>query len=363
MGISATYLSRVENLVDPPSADLIRKMSLLYNFSLETLTAAAKKPALGSQIRGDAIASQENLRALYRLGIELSVENVEDFLREFLRKRFPNDEDQVERELLRLRQELPRMAASEGLLASDIKPRYLSKRSIASIAYETLEGCGLGPTNYVPPTPIEQIVDRQDGIRYSIADLPSRLVLGLTKWNVFGEREILISSTLDCSQGTNSQRFNFTLGHELFHALEHLPLAQRSTVRTSLNRIMLIEREPAAKRSPAQRSVERWTTVKKPGTLVTSEDWREWQANTFASCILMPEWAVRREFCKRIAAEYIGVSSCRNVREEALQIAGELLFDDVFHDTSLADLFGVSRQAMAIRLLDLGLVQEVEVNG
>ena len=363
MAISAAYLSRVENSVDTPSADLIRKMSRRYNYSLETLIAASKKPALNAQMRGNALGSHENLRALYRLGIELSADDVEEFLRTILRKRFPNDEAQVERELLRLREELPRMTEKEDLLASDIKPRYLSKAVIATFAYDVLHATGLSPAVYVPPTPIERIVDSQEGIRYSIVDLPSRLVLGRSKWNVLDERVIEINSMLETPSGTNWQRFNFTLAHELFHALEHLPLAKQTSSPTSLNRIMFIEREPLpVKRSPAQRSVERWTAIRDSPRLTTNEHWREWQANRFASCILMPEWAVETAFRKRIDADYVGVQPHQNVREEALQIASEILFGDVLHETSLADLFGVSRQAMAIRLLDLGLVREMEVD-
>jgi transcriptional regulator with XRE-family HTH domain len=362
MSISAAYLSRVENSVDPPSADLIRKMSRLYDYPLESLIAASRKPAFNAQMRGDNVNSHENLRALYRLGIELSADDVEEFLRTILRKRFPDDEARVEQELLRLRDELPRMTESEDLLASDIKPRYLSKAVIASFAYDVLRSVGLDATTYVPPTPIDRIVDAQEGVRYSVADLPSRLVLGRTKWNVLGERLIEINSMLESPVGTNSQRFNFTLAHELFHALEHLLIAKRTNRSVGLNRIMFIEREPSPKKlSTAQRSVERWTGTRSAPRLTTNEQWREWQCNRFASCVLMPEWAVQKEFRKRIDADYLGVSSHQNVREEALQIAGEVFFGETFYESSLADFFDVSRQAMAIRLLDLELVREVEV--
>jgi hypothetical protein len=122
--------------------------------------------------------------------------------------------------------------------------------------------------------------------------------------------------------------------------------------------------QPTQKPSPAQRAVERWTSARRPGALQTSEDWREWQSNTFASCILMPEWSVCAEFQRRVNSEFIAVPEGGNIREEALRFAGAILFDDVDYDKSMAELFAVSRQAMAIRLLDRGLVRGVqEVQG
>jgi hypothetical protein len=73
----------------------------------------------------------------------------------------------------------------------------------------------------------------------------------------------------------------------------------------------------------------------------------------------MPEWAVSAEFHRRIASDFISASKEGNVRDDALRVAGEILFEDKVFEKSLADLFAVSRQAMAIRLLDLGLVREV----
>jgi transcriptional regulator with XRE-family HTH domain len=282
MGVSAAYLSRVENHIDPPSADLIVKMSRAYNCPLEKLSAAAKRPAMNPQLV-TAINSREHLRILYRIGMEelLTVDELEEFLRSVLRRRCSTEEE-VERELARLREELPRIRGSEreDLVASDIKPRYLTKRAIASMAYQILESSGMGPSSYVPPTPIDRLVDEQDGIRYSIANLPSKqrqpIVLGLSRWNLLGEREIVINSVLVENQnGTSEQRFNFTLGHELFHAVEHLPLAKMSAG-SSLTRIVLVERDPSIQqRTAAQRAVDRWAKSSKPGVLVTNEDWRE----------------------------------------------------------------------------------------
>lgn len=369
MAISGAYLSRVENDVDPASAELIRKMSQLYKRALEEFNVAARRPAVSAEVRGREIQSREDLRALYRMGEMLTRDELEDIIRSVLQKRGLGAED-VERELARLRSELPRIRRSdgEGLLAADIKPRFLSKRAISTMARELLEAAQLGPHSYTPPTPIERLVDFQEGITYTIADLPSKqgapIILGLSKWNGLTERQIIINTTLaDSVQGTSEHRFNFTLAHELFHAMEHLPLAM-DAVGSSLMRLehtMFVERDrPVSRLSTAERVVARWAKSQKAGTLVTNEDWREWQANIFASYVLMPNWSVINEFQRRVHADFIITPQHRNLREEALEVAGEILFGNIIYECSLADQFAVSRQAMAIRLLDLGLVREVQ---
>ncbi len=75
-------------------------------------------------------------------------------------------------------------------------------------------------------------------------------------------------------------------------------------------------------------------------------DWSEWQANTLASCILMPEDSVRYLFGKFYCAEHI---------EKISPFTKEYFapFE------AMADFFGVSKQALGIRLKKLGLVNEI----
>src|SRR6185503_13045012 len=87
----------------------------------------------------------------------------------------------------------------EGLFATDIRPRALTKAAVVKMAYQVLERHGYGEDDYYPPTPIELLVEREEGIAYGIAPLPSGngapMVLGRTRWN--GKvREITINSEL-----------------------------------------------------------------------------------------------------------------------------------------------------------------------
>jgi transcriptional regulator with XRE-family HTH domain/Zn-dependent peptidase ImmA (M78 family) len=370
MAVSATYLSRVENDVDPASAELTVKMAKAYDREVEEFNAVAARPSVAAEVRGRAIQLSEELRALYRMGGTLSSDEVEEMIRFVLNKRGLSEEE-IERELAQLRAELPRIRNNQGdgMFASDIRPRLLTKKSISAIAYRVLAEQGLDEQSYEPPTPVEMIVERQDGITYRISDLPASrsgepIVLGLSKWNGLGERQIVINSALaDSRKSTDTHRFSFTLGHELFHAIEHLPRSafpkSAGLMRHQFDEVLVERSFPAhSRKSTAQKAVDRWTRVSKPRTLFTNEEWREWQANTFSASLLMPEWSVAAKFAERAGCGVLDVPCQANARKAAFDFAGGNLFRGTFYDKTLADIFAVSTQAMAIRLLDLGLVRE-----
>jgi transcriptional regulator with XRE-family HTH domain len=370
MGVSPAYLSQVERDIDAPKTRLMAAMSIHYNSHLTEIEEAARRARVEyrkpPQVPGRTI---EEVVALYRLGGGVfSSAEVEDVIRHLLEKRGDGPED-IERVMSMLRDELPRLndGERESLFAANVKPRFLTKRAIAASAYALLNKHNLGQENYEAPTPIERLVE-DEGIAYAIDELPAGdggpVVLGRTRWNG-SEREITISAKLaESERECDWHRLRFTLGHELFHALEHLPLMSglRSggMERTAIFEIGFPQDNSRRKRSRAERAVERWAGSGAHRGLLTREDWREWQANAFASSVLMPEWAVRSEFEERTQAQAVCVPPGKNPRELALELAGEILFAGTEYLQSLAQLFDVSRQAMAIRLLDLGLVVEVE---
>jgi len=218
-------------------------------------------------------------------------------------------------------------------------------------------------------------VEMEPEIEYRVEKLKCKssgepLVLGLTRWNPEGRKQIVINTVLaDSTKASDLWRFNFTLGHELFHAIEHLPLAPRTSCE-SLRRlspvldVMFVDRgeeggraRVTAPKSAAGKAVDVWARKTDHKRLVTDEEWREWQANVFSSALLMPGWAVKAEFRDRIATDSISAGRTEDARQLALWAAGERIFDAGVYEQSLAEKFGVSRQAMAIRLLDLELVE------
>jgi Zn-dependent peptidase ImmA (M78 family)/transcriptional regulator with XRE-family HTH domain len=367
MRISGAYLSRVENNVDHASAELIFRMAKAYSCDLEELNTVASRPEVAATVRGKSLSLSEELRALYRIGGSLTAAEVEDMIRHVLKKRNMSDAD-IERELAMLRAELPRIRSSqrEGLFAADIRPRFLSRRAIDAMAYRLLAEHGFVNDAYVPPTPVETLAEGIEGVRYEIRELPSKdgepIVLGLTRRDENLQREVVINSVLaDSDRQTDKHRFNFTLAHELFHAIEHLPLAPTSLRPGMMRRDLLYVEHGTtkARASRAQKAVASWAKGTRAHPLMHNEDWREWQANTFAAALLMPDWAVRRRFEGIFGEEFRVAESETNVREFALETASSNGVSNDPDGKTLAEAFAVSRQAMAIRLMDLGLVKGV----
>jgi transcriptional regulator with XRE-family HTH domain len=367
MGVSGAYLSQVEQDEVPPSLRLIAAMARVYQHRLEDIQSVAQQAGISQRTPTAPKQNMEELRSLYRVGGMFTAEEVKSMIRDALRSSGLSDEE-IERELSKLSADLPRIRnrGRDALFAAEIKPRCLSKKAIALAADRILEKNGCGQGNYKAPTPIELLVEQEDGVSYIIAPLPSTdgdpVVLGRTRWNC-GLREITINKDLaDSNKESDVHRFRFTLGHEFFHAIEHLQLPTGRSGhlhRSAQEFVGFVDRAAPYRRSAAERAVNHWVEKSRVRGLDTPEDWREWQANTFASAVLMPEWAVRESFVSRFDAESICVPEDKNTRELALEAAGELISGRKMYLQSIAQVFGVSRQAMAIRLLDLGLVREV----
>jgi transcriptional regulator with XRE-family HTH domain len=363
----AAYLSRVENDIEAPSGELIAQMAKRYQVPIEDLTRLVARTNSTATAYGHILQNTPELRALYRLGTQLDSSIIDELIRRALKKQ-GTSEAEIEKTLSSLKSELPRVANStrEGLFAADAKPRFLTKQAIAGMAEKILERNNLGENSYAPPTPVELIVEKEPSVLYRIEELKcdkfrNPLVLGLTGWGEGGERQIVVNSVLaDSHRESDAHRFNFTLAHELFHAVEHLPRIPKETVPPLARMQLFIDGEQVRQQSRAERAVNSWASGKSgPRGLSTNEDWREWQANTFAAALLMPSWAVVREFKLRTGAEEFGVLRPNNARESALELASQRVFQSTICEQSLAELFEVSRQAMAIRLLQLQLVREV----
>lgn len=363
MGISGAYLSRVETGTDNPSGQLIHKMSIEYGVPIEQLVSHAPGQRASTTAHAHAMGSIPDLRALYRL-VGQDSERIENLVREILLERGTPEED-IERELAKLRSEFPRVRGNgrDDLFATVSKPRFLSRERIHRMAEDILSKHGLNSENYTPPTPIENVVENESGLLYRIDALEcdkagNPLVLGLTGWGEAGDRQIIINEALAASRRPSDEsRFNFTLAHEFFHAIEHLPRVPKEAAPALARLPIFVESVPKTRASAAERAVDRWKNGTKARLLHTHEDWREWQANQFAASILMPRWAVRAEFVSRVKSESIAVEP-RMLRPSALQLADQRLFGSEFYERSLAEMFAVSHQAMAVRLLELNLVTE-----
>jgi transcriptional regulator with XRE-family HTH domain/Zn-dependent peptidase ImmA (M78 family) len=364
MDYSASYLSRVESGDETASPKLIATMSSEYGVPIEKLTELAPNKRPG--VHGHMLQGSPELRALYRLGSILDAGEVDDVLRKLLADKLNLEGEELEKQLRDLKNELPRLrTGGEGLFAADVQPRVLSRKRISEMAEAFLRRHGLTRETYRPPTPIERLVELEPDIRLRVRELDRKqsekpFVLGLSRWGSDGNKEIVLNSRLVESEAETSEyRLLFTLGHELFHALDHLPLMNSAArLRTECCRAVIdTVRANTHGKSAAQRAVESWQRTESPARrLSTAEDWREWQAQTFSAEVLMPQWAIEKEFTDRSGTAALRSNDKVNPKELAFSVAGETVFGSRIFEKSLNQMFKVSAQAMAIRLLALKLV-------
>jgi Zn-dependent peptidase ImmA (M78 family) len=212
--------------------------------------------------------------------------------------------------------------------------RWLPKESIARSAsnlvqdYEKLVGRPIHP-----PIPVEDIIERYLGLSLSFEDLESRLgmedVLGAT---FVKPKRICINENLleDKSEG----RMMFTCAHEAGHWVLHrhmIEQAQRSS-------------------GGAEAIVCRTRNSRLP---------IEWQADFFASCLIMPEGQVRKAFSRvwdgkemlleNVRSRLGGTSVCVDPCVENWHLIAEAVRE-------AGSFSNVSKEAMIIRLRELRLV-------
>ena len=317
-------------------------------------------------VHGHLLQRRPDLRALYRVGSELSPEEVDDFLRKFLTEKLHLQGEELDQQMRELMEELPRLRrGSEGLFAANVRPPVLTRQRISEIAERFLAKYGLTKSTYIPPTPIERLVELEPDIRLRIGPLDrSRTerpyVLGLSRWGADGNKEIVLNAQLvESEDETSEYRLLFTLGHELFHALHHLPLMNgASRMRAECCRVVITA--PATgneRKTAAQKAVESWQQkASQPRRLCTPEDWREWQSQAFSAAVLMPHFSIKKEFVDRTGMAAMKSSENINPQKLAFTVATDKIFGSRIFEKSLNQLFKVSAQAMAIRLLELKLV-------
>lgn len=357
LALSPSYLSKVElDKADPPSADVIRSMAALYNVPLIALLQHARervRDVIGQDVRDNA-----GLLAFYRMANDMKSEEIMSMIQKLL-KLLPAEEKALLE--AKLKSDFPRLSQGQSFLfAARLRPRILSKKDIRRIAECVLAKHGLTRDTYVPPTPIESIIEDTEGVHLIPSDAPemrcerdgSPLVLGLTRWDLENRRLIEINESLyDSDSRRMRHRLNYTLAHEYWHAIEHLPLMDAQGRHGGLFRMNVDRRLLNSSTRP------RWWDRMSKRKLLTNEDWQEWQAQYFASEILMPHWSVRAEFERRLGAPVAAVPTDHSREEWADEIAGAGFSRNGVEAKALFELYDVSRQAMAIRLCELDLLQ------
>ena len=369
IGLSPSYLSKIEqDVVDPPKEKVIRDIANYYEVAARELLNRAPNRRYNKIIQKfDSKPNKAELFVLHRM-VQDDDEILYELLLEVYKKKGMTEVD-LDRDIRKLRTELPRTGnLNEGLFADKIKPRHLSKKTIEDIASRELKRSGVDVQCYIPPTPIEAMIENSEIMEMNLTDEWDPLefyedpkILGMTRFSRknTSQKEILVSTKLyEDESSTMQARLHFTLAHEYFHAIEHL---SNCSVGVTLNRTSIVfpELSPSLKVRPSirQRKLARWVNNNAgPKKLVTNEDWREWQANYFASALLMPKQPLIVEFKDRFDSDFLVTPDDMNIKEYAFEVATTVLTPKYICEQSLSTLFAVSAQAMAIRLMELKLV-------
>lgn len=213
-----------------------------------------------------------------------------------------------------------------------MKVPWISKEKIALKATDLIDNFqSLAKYEVKPPIPVEDIIERYLGLKLLYDDLEK----------IFGTKDALgatyVKSKIICInerlfENGDEGRLVFTCAHEVGHWVLH-----RQYI------------EAQEKDAPKQVIVSKRRNSKEP---------IEWQADYFASCLLMPEKEIREAFEKVCAPEAIVV---KNAINESDQGTGEEPFVEQwpFIAAAMCEAGGfsnVSKHAMIIRLQDLGLL-------
>lgn len=211
------------------------------------------------------------------------------------------------------------------------KHKYLSKAKIEELAYEFLLENSPKSLTIAMQTDIEYIIENKLNINLQYLKLDSnRNLLGMTIMNpmkvkfldenlqtveeIFDRNTILINEFLAVEKN-QEHRLYFTLAHETGHWYLQRKDAYIDSGQQSLFGQGFIK-------SNINRFIDNIEIINfKRKKLVTEEDWYEWQANYFASCILMPKNMFTKEYLKlqdkTILEKASILSGIFNVSEEA----------------------------------------------
>jgi len=215
-----------------------------------------------------------------------------------------------------------------------MKVPWISKEEIAQKAMDLLEVFQTMAGYMVkPPVPVEDIIERSLGLRLIYEDLEK----------VFGSKDVLgatyVESKIICInerlfEHSSEGRLVFTCAHEAGHWVLH-------------RRYVDVE---GGDNSKDEAIVCRPRDAKAP---------IEWQADYFAACLLMPEKEIREAFQKVCGPEPFIIKNVRGGVQEGSRSEEPFVEQWPFIAAAMCEAGGfsnVSKQAMIIRLQDLGLL-------
>jgi Zn-dependent peptidase ImmA (M78 family) len=260
----------------------------------------------------------------------------------------------------------------------NLRVPWLSKKSIAAAAGGVI-ACyeAIVKRRVQPPIPVENIIERGLDLRLGFADLRKSLKLDDVLGATFVKKK-MICVDRSLAENQNEGRLCFTFAHETGHWVLHRKLVDQAC-RTFANRGITRLRPTKPESTGLAEFVPELDQSTRPDDFgaVSPIDFEpdmggsifcrvkdakepiEWQADYFASCLLMPEADVRDAFGQCFGSRPLILYNVKSA------YSGPVCFDPCVETwpriaDAVRDAGGfsnVSRQAMIIRLQDLGLVK------
>lgn len=184
-------------------------------------------------------------------------------------------------------------------------------------------------------------------VKYKYLGIPEHEILGAT---IMGDSEELVGCDLMMEPIVLEEDFGTVLIHTKLCSVKNAPRRRYTETHEAAHWLLhrpYFDRLPQDGRSRhiACRSIESYRRVKK-----TSTDWLEWQADSLAAALLMPQ-SIFYEFVR---------SSIRNAgaRRDYL-VEGNTYDRSVFYEVigPISERFSVSQRAAQIRMVHLGLIK------
>jgi len=215
-----------------------------------------------------------------------------------------------------------------------MKVPWISKKEIALKAMDLMEAFQTMAGYMVkPPIPVEDIIERSLGLRLVYEDLEK----------VFGSNDVLgatyVVAKVICInerlfEHSSEGRLVFTCAHEAGHWVLHRRYVDAEGGDNSKDEAIVCR--PRDAKAPI-----------------------EWQADYFAACLLMPEKGIREAFQKVCGPEPFIINNVKGGVQEGSRSEEPFVEQWPFIAAAMCEAGGfsnVSKQAMIIRLQDLGLL-------
>ena len=215
-----------------------------------------------------------------------------------------------------------------------MKVPWISKKEIALKAMDLMEAFQTMAGYMVkPPIPVEDIIERSLGLRLVYDDLEK----------VFGSNDVLgatyVVAKVICInerlfEHSSEGRLMFTCAHEAGHWVLHRRYVDAEGGDNSKDEAIVCR--PRDAKAPI-----------------------EWQADYFAACLLMPEKGIREAFQKVCGPEPFIINNVKGGVQEGSRSEEPFVEQWPFIAAAMCEAGGfsnVSKQAMIIRLQDLGLL-------